>query len=654
MVSERYPHLFSPMKIGSTTVPNRIVSTAHVAALAENGKPGSRYVAYNVEKAKGGCGLIITFGSASVHPTSPNADWGGVELYDDSVIPYLQRMADAIHQYGSKIFSQITHRGRRGTMDVGLPPLMAPSPIPERAHRGTPHEMDKEEIQMVVQAYGEAALRVKRGGFDGIEILVGYSHLPAQFLSPFSNRRIDEYGGSLENRMRFILEVIQSVREAVGEEFVVGARVTADEKIEGGLGQEMEKEITKRLAATGKIDYLNVVGASGEYPLSQSEVVPSMFYQSGTWVDYAAAIKKEVDIPVIAVGRILDPLQAEWILAQGQADLVAMTRALIADPHMPNKAKEGRFDDIRPCTGNNQGCVGRVYYGMNVTCIHNPVAGREQELAEIKPATKKKKVVVAGGGPAGLETARVAAERGHQVILFEKRPTLGGQITSYSRAPGREDFGAITLWLEGQVKKLGVEIRLGVEATPELILEQKPDTVVVATGSEPKLPELPGADSAPIVSDEDVLTQKIDWGNKVLIIDEDAHHKGPAIAEMLADQGRNVEIISSLFTVGEDIDGMIKPVIYQRLFSKGVTLSPNTMVKEVQEEQVILANVYSGEERVIEGVTAIIYAGLRKASDELYKALKGEVSELYIVGDAMAPRKIPDAILEGTRVARKI
>ncbi|MEE9198454.1 MAG: FAD-dependent oxidoreductase [Dehalococcoidia bacterium] len=654
MVTSQFKYLFSPFQLKHLTLPNRIVSTAHATALADDGVPGPRLVAYQAEKARGGCGLVMCYGSASVHLSSPGVDWGGVELFDDRVIPHLKQASDAVHQYGSKIISQITHRGRRGTTDLYWRPLLAPSPIPERTHRETPHQMEKEEIAEIVEAYGQAALRVKKGGFDGVEMLLGHGHLPEQFHSPFSNKRTDEYGGSLENRMRFTMEVIDSVRSAVGDDFVVGIRASADEKLEGGLNQAAQMEIIRRLVATGKVDYVSVLAGTTENLMSQTEAVPSMWYPTGLWVNYAAAVKQEVDIPVIVVGRITEPLQAEWILAEGQADLVAMTRAIIADPQMPNKAREGRLEDIRPCIGSDQGCVGRMFWGKTITCIHNPVIGREQELVGVEPAATKKKVVVVGSGPAGLEAARVAAERGHQVVLFEKRSGLGGQIVNFSRANGREDFGAIILWLEGQVRKLGVDIRLGVEATADSVLAEGPEAVVIATGSNPIPPDVPGAETGPVVYTEDVLTKKMDWGDKVLVIDQDGHHQGPAVAEHLAEQGRKVEIISDLFTIGEDIDLFNKPMVYKRLFSKGVTLSPNTAAKEIQEERVVLKNVYSNEERVLEGVTTIVYAGLRRAEDSLYKQLKGKVPQVFLVGDAMAPRKVHDSILEGTRAGRKI
>ena len=355
---------------------------------------------------------------------------------------------------------------------------------------------------------------------------------------------------------------------------------------------------------------------------------------------------------MIAVGRIIDPLQAEWILAEGQADLVAMTRAQIADPHMVSKAMAGRLEDIRPCIGSLQGCIGRVGGFGGIGCIHNPVIGRERELAELPPAETKRKVVVVGGGPGGLEAARVAAQRGHQVTLFEKKAVLGGQIVPYANATDRGDFGAIVLWLETQVRKLGVDIRLGTEATADLVLDEKPDVVIMATGSEPEMPEIPGVETAAVALIDDVLTQKIDWGEKVLVLDQDGFHQGPAVAEYLIYQGRSVEVVTDLYSLGEDIDHFNKPLIYKRLLSKGVVVTPNTEVKEIREETVVLKNVYSDEERMVEGVSTFVYAGHRRAQDSLYKELKDKVGQLSLVGDAQAPRRIHDAILSGHMAGR--
>ena len=655
MASTQFPNLFSPLTMRNVTIRNRIVSTAHATVLADNGMPGPKINAYQAEKARGGAGLIICYGSASVHHSSPAVDWGGVELFEDKVIPYLKDASAAVHQHGAKIMSQITHRGRRGNSDISWHPLFAPSGLPERVHRETPHAMEIEEIQEVVEGYGKAAGRLKAGGFDGVEIMIGSGHLPEQFLSPFSNNRTDAYGGSLENRMRFALEVIEAAREQVGEDFVVGIRVGGeDERTKGGLSRADQLRIFEILEATGQVDYLSITGATPEYMMGQSEAVPAMWFKTGLWVDYAAEVKRNSSLAILIAGRITDPMQGEWIVSEGKADLVAMTRAMIADPHLANKAKEGRVDDIRPCIGSNQGCIGRLFHGKPVTCIHNPVISREAELAIVKPAESKKRVVVVGGGPAGLEAARVSAERGHDVVLFEKRAVLGGQITPYTKAAGREDFGAITIWLEEQARKLDVDIRLGAEANADSVLAESPDAVIIATGSEQLPPDIPGAESGPVVTTEEALTREVDWGEKVLVIDQDGHHKGPAVAEQLALKGSSVEVVSDLFTIGEDIDISTKPLVYQRLFTNHVALSPHTEVKEIREEQVVLRNIYNDEERTVDGVTTIVHAGLREAQDSLYKSLKGKVDDVRLVGDARAPRRIHDAILEGTRAGRAV
>lgn len=655
MASTQFPNLFSTLTMRNVTIRNRIVSTGHATVLAEDGMPGPRLNAYQAEKARGGAGLIICYGSAAVHDSSPAFDWGGVELYNDKVIPYLINASAAVHQHGARIFAQISHRGRRGNSDLSWTPLLAPSGLPERVHRETPHEMEIDQIRDVLQAYGKAAGRLKAGGFDGVEIMIGSGHLPEQFLSPFSNTRTDAYGGSLENRVRFSKEVMESVRENVGEDFVVGLRVGGeDERTKGGLSRADQLEIIELLEATGIADYLSVVGATPEYMMGQSEAVPAMWFKTGLWVDWSAEVKRNSSLAILIAGRITDPMQGEWIVSERKADLVAMTRAMIADPHLANKAREGRVDDIRPCIGSNQGCIGRLFHGKPVTCIHNPVIGREQELAIVKPAEAKKKVVVVGGGPAGLEAARVSAERGHNVVLFEKRPVLGGQITPYTKASGREDFGAITIWLEEQARKLGVDIRLATEANADSVLAESPDAAIIATGSEQLPPDIPGAESGPVVNTEEALTREVDWGERVLVIDQDGHHKGPAVAEQMALKGSNVEVVSDLFTIGEDIDISTKPLVYQRMLTNHVTLSPHTEVKEIREEQVILRNIYNGEERTVDGVTTIVHAGLRRAQDDLYKALKGKVDDVWLVGDAMAPRRIHDAILEGTRAGRAV
>jgi mycofactocin system FadH/OYE family oxidoreductase 2 len=648
-----FRHLFSSIRIGSRTAKNRIVSTPHATGYAEHGYPTDRYFEYYAYKVKGGCGVIMPWGSTSVHQTSPSDDWGGVNNWDDSIVPAYRRIADIAHAEGVLVIPQISYRGRRGTSKRDGRALYAPSAIPEEMHREIPHVMSKADIRMVIDAYAAAALRVRRGGCDGVDLCYWGGHIQEQFWSPRANARTDEYGGSLENRMRFAVEVLQAIRAAVGRDFIVGVRMTGDEFLEDGLNHEQLKEIAIRLDHLGMIDYFTISGSTSQTLQALTANVPSMYYPRGVYNPFAASMRQVLRVPIIVAGRVVDPVQAEEILAGGIADLVAMTRALLADPELPRKAQEGRLDDIRQCMGANEYCIGRLYVGLPISCVQNPVIGREAELGEIPRADRRKRVVVIGGGPAGLEAARVAALRGHRVILFERNAELGGQVLAAMKAPGRTDYEGSVRWLQRQTEKLGVEIRLKTQATADLILEDQPDAVVIATGSIPRLADVPGGSGAGVVSVNDVLLGRVTIGQRCLIVDDDAHLRGPSAAEYLAEQGKHVEIISRLYMIAEDVDDSLRPDLYTRLLKKGVTLTPHTILKEVMPGKARVQNIYSKDERVLEVDTVILALG-GQAQDGLYYALEGRVSELYLVGDALAPRRLHDAILDATRAARQV
>src|SRR5229473_8316229 len=479
--------LFTPIRVGSVTLKNRIYSSGHAEAMAEGGRPTARLARYHEAKAQGGCALTIFGGSSSVHPSSPAAAWKQIANHDDSIIPAYRALADAVHKHGCLVFSQLTHMGRRSQSDVeGWHVLLAPSQIPEEVHREVPHEIEPEQIAGLVRAFGSAARRCRDGGLDGIEISMAHNHLIDQFWSPLFNQRLDDYGGSLENRMRFAVEVLSEIRRRVGGDFVVGARISGNEFTRGGLTAAEMAEIARRLAASGLIDFLSIIGGGAHTYELQAAAVPNMSYATGVYVPLAAAIKQAApQTPIFHASRIVDPVHADRTVAAGHVDVVGMTRALIADPDLPRKTREGRLDDIRTCVGANEGCIDRIYQGKPVTCVQNPATGREGELGDLGKASVAKKVVVVGGGVAGLEAARVAALRGHRVVLFEKDAQLGGQVLLAALAPARADYAGIVRFLVIQVKKLGVEIRLGVEATPAMVLAERPDAVVIATGSHP-------------------------------------------------------------------------------------------------------------------------------------------------------------------------
>src|SRR5437870_419594 len=499
--------LFTPVRVGALTLGNRIYSSAHAEAMAEGGRPTERLRRYHEAKARGGCALTIFGGSSSVHPSSPAAAWKQIANHDDSIIPAYRAIADAVHDHGCLVFTQLTHLGRRAQSDAEESNvLLAPSQIPEKVHREVPHELEGEQIAELVRAFGEAARRCRDGGLDGIEISMAHNHLIDQFWSPLFNERLDEYGGSLENRMRFAVDVLQGIRRRVGRDFVVGARISGDEFTRGGLTAADMAEIARRLAASGLVDFLSIIGGGAHTYSLQAAAVPNMSFTRGVYVPLAGAIKGAAPgMAILHASRIVDPIHADQIVAAGHVDVVGMTRALIADPDLPRKARSGRLDDIRTCVGANEGCIDRIYQGKPVTCIQNPATGREAELAVVHTATKPKRVVVVGGGVAGLEAARMAAVRGHRVVLFEKTAELGGQVVLAARAPARAEYAGIIRFLVAQVEKLGVSIRLGVEATAAAVLDERPEAVIVATGSQPYIPPLPGCDGKHVVTDRDVL-----------------------------------------------------------------------------------------------------------------------------------------------------
>jgi thioredoxin reductase len=510
-----------------------------------------------------------------------------------------------------------------------------------------PHEMDVDGIRRMAQAYGGAAYRMREAGYDGVEIAAFMGFLVASFMSPASNQRTDEYGGSLENRLRFPLEIIDAIRAAVGRDFVVGIRIDGDEYIDGGLTLDDMKVIAPKLEASGKLDYLNIGAGATAMPH-----IPPMYFPLGPFVYLAAGIKEVVSLPVFCGGRINDPMQAETILANNQADMIGMTRPLIADPELPNKAREGRLEEIRKCIACNDACKAGLFEPMvPLTCAINPDAGRERELA-IKPATKKKKVMVIGGGAAGLETARVAALRGHQVALYEKEGELGGQLNIAAKAPGRIDFAEVTRYYTFQMKLLNVELHLECEATAETVKAVNPDAVVVATGSLPVKPKSLAANEVNVVDAREVLQERVEVGHSVLVVAEEHHIQALSVADFLSDRGARVEVLTEAVYAGSQLDSGNLTAIYTRLLTKGVVITPLTKIKEIRESTVTVFNVLSKAEVEIKGVDTVVIASLGKADDALYRSLKGEVAEIYAVGDCLAPRKLRDSIWDGARVGR--
>ena len=649
-----YPYLFSPLKIGSVIVPNRINFGAHLTNLSEDHKISEDQIYYYRERAWGGCGLITTE-ELSVHP-SDLAYEKLVDAFDPDAIPGFRELTRVIHHYDTRIFAQLNHNGLQADGQNSRRPVWGPSAGKDPIFRETCQAMEIEDIRECLDYFARSAGHVVEGGFDGIELQLGHSSLIRQFLSPATNRREDEYGGSFENRLRFALEVIEAVRRAVGPDFTVGVRLNADEMHpRGGLTHEDAKQVAVRLESTGQIDFIDIsLGTFHHLFLVEGSMHTPLAYT----LPLSAGIRSVVKLPVFATNRINDPRLAEKVLEDGQGDMVNMVRALIADPELPNKARQGREEDIRQCIACNQGCIGRIAYGRTIGCLQSPAAGNERLLGTgtLTPCENPKRVVIVGAGPAGLEAARVASLRRHEVILLEKHQEVGGQNLLAAKAAGRQEIQGVSRWLSNQISKADIDLRLGFEATVDTVMAEKPDAVVVATGSVPKERPFPGEYSFPdVVNTWQILSGEVEAGQNVLMIDLSGHHQGTGTAEFLADQGKSVHVITPALFPGSAL-GPLQDLYLtrQRLTRKGVTCTPDIAVLEIQGTLVKGLNVYSNALIDFEGYDTVVLAAGNNAAADLYFELKGKVPELYRVGDCLAPRLTDMAIADGHRVGRAL
>lgn len=651
-----FQNLFSPLRLGKVTVKNRISFQPHLTNLAEKNLPSERQMYYWGERAKGGAGLIITE-ELTVHPTDMAYE-KLIDVYHAEVVPGFRKITDYVHQYDSKIFAQLNHNGQQGDGSLSRLPVWAPSPVPDVLFRETPKAMEVEDIEEVARYYALSAEHVRQGGFDGVELQFGHSSLARQFLSPLTNLRQDEYGGSLENRMRAPLRFIEAVRKTVGNDYTLGIRMCADEMIPGGLDLGQVQEICALFEASGLIDFMDLsIGTFYNLYLVEG----SMHTPLGYTIPLAAGVREKIKLPVFCTGRINDPVMAEKVLAAGQADMIGMCRALICDPYLPKKAEEGRLEDLRYCIACNQGCIGRIGMNKTIGCVQNPAIGWEKEWGEgtLKPAPVKKKVVVVGGGPGGMWAAKMAGRRGHDVTLYDRNDTLGGQALTAMKGAGRDEFGVIARNEKEQVDKAGVKVVLNTEATAASVLGANADAVIIATGSKPKTHPVGGADGPGIFNVWQVLNGEAETGQKVCLIDYDGHHRATATAEFLANQGKTVHIITSSLFIGAEL-GPTQDLYLsrQRLLIKGATFTPDIAVMEVAGEagsKVVKGfNVYSNAWDEWGPFDSLVLAMGQQVEDDLYFSLKGKVRELYRIGDCVAPRKVDMAIWEGHKLGREI
>ncbi len=645
--------LFTPLKIGSITVQNRIVFSAHLTNYAEDFMPSDRHGYYYRERARGGAGLIITE-EHSVHPTDHPYE-KLIHAFNSNVIPGYQRMTEMVHAEGVPILAQINHNGGQSSGMFTRLPAWAPSAIADPLFREVPKAVEREDIQQIIEGYASVAGYTKRGGFDGVELQCSHSSIVRQFLSRSTNKRTDEYGGSLENRARILREIIGAIRMAVGRDYVLSVRLCGDELIRDGITIDETVDLARILERDRQIDVINTsIGTATQtlYMIEASMRIPpnyAMFIPS--------AIRKAVRLPVIGVGRVKDPIQAERLLAEGHADLVGVVRAQIADPEFARKARENRNDDIRLCLSCNQECVGRMGLNRWLGCIETPATGREQVLGigTLQPVKTPKRVLVVGGGPAGLKAAVIAARRGHRVTLLEKEQRLGGQIVWAVRVTSRAEFGDIVRNLLHEIGQLNVDVQTGVTATAESVLAARPDAVIVATGSIPDRAAIPGTDS-PLVADvTDILSGQVIPGKRVMLIDRLGFHEAASTAEFMAEQGCEVEVITQTLYVGQDLGVTLDLENWYRQARRlGIKCTPNHSVLSIENGAVTALHNYSGQLVHFPPVDTIVLALHRRADCQLYGALKGRVGELHRIGDCVAPRRAHAAIIEGEQAGRAV
>jgi N-methyl-L-proline demethylase len=673
--------LLQPYRLKHLTLRNRIMTTSHEPAYPEDGMPTARYRAYHVERAKAGIALTMTAGSAAVSHDSPPV-FNNVLAYKDEVVPWLKELTDACHEHGTAVMIQLTHLGRRTRWDkADWLPVVSPSHRREAAHRAFPKKLEDWDIARIIGDYADAAERMKAAGLDGIE-LQAYGHLMDQFWSPLTNTLDGRYGGSLDNRLRFTFEVLLAIRKRVGDSFIIGLRYTADEVVAGGLTKAEGLAISQRLKDSGLVDFLNVIRGHIDTDAGLTDVIPIQGMASSPHLDFAGEIRAATNFPTFHAAKIQDVATARHAIASGKLDMVGMTRAHMTDPHIVRKIMEGREDDIRPCVGANY-CLDRIYQGGSAYCIHNPATGRELTMPhDIPPSKARRKIVVVGAGPAGLEAARVAAVRGHEVVVFEAANHPGGQVRLTARSPRRQEMIGLIDWRMAQCEARGVKFHFNSWADADSVLAETPDAVIIATGGLPPTESLSAGNDL-TVSSWDIIAGDVKPGSQVLLFDDAGDHAALQAAEMISATGSILEVMTPDRSFSPEVMAM-NLVPYMRSLQKRnviftVTYRLDSVRREGNELVAIVGSDYGGvrEERRIDQV--VINQGTIPL-DDLYFALKrlscnrGAVDhtaliagrpqpltqevegdfQLFRIGDAVAARNTHAAIYDALRLVKDL
>jgi 2,4-dienoyl-CoA reductase-like NADH-dependent reductase (Old Yellow Enzyme family)/thioredoxin reductase len=650
----RFKHLFSPLTLRSIEIRNRILSTGHQTYLARGGLPSEELAAYHEARARGGAGLIIVE-AARYHATALTESPELVVTSDDC-IPGYRRIAEGVHRHGTKVFGQLSHSGRlsrrahSGMRGVAY----APSAVPDNRFHTMPRAMSLDLIEALIVSCGAAARRFAEAGLDGVEMVASHGLHFAQFLNPLTNRRTDAYGGSRENRMRFLRSCLLEARKAMGEDRVVGMRISVEELETDGLTADEVVAICKALAAAGTLDYVNLTTGSMAGLGGSIHVVPPMEIANGYVAPQAGSLRAEVGLPVFVAGRINQPQLAEQIIAAGLADVCGMTRAMISDPDMPAKAEAGRLDDIRACIACNQACIGHYHQGTAISCIQNPVAGRELRLAAPPTICKSKRILVAGGGPAGMKAAITAAERGHAVTLCEAAPRLGGQVLLAQLLPERAEFGGIVTNFTRELALARVEIRLGTPVDAALAKATSPDAIIVATGATPYAPAIEGREDGHVVEAWDVLAAKANPGSRVLVADWRCDWVGMGLAEKLARDGRHVRLAVNGLHAGQNLQMYLRDHWAAKLHDLGVEIIPYSRIAGVDESAAYLTHIVSGKTIVCDEVDTVVMVGGHAPDTRLEMDIGGLGVPLLLAGDCLSPRSAEEAIYEGLLAGREV
>lgn len=643
-----FPHLFEPLQIRGKRLKNRIMSTGHDTCLPTDNRVNDKLIAYQRDRAAGGVGLIV-LQVAGVHDSARYTSHV-LMATDDACIDGYRQLAEACHAHGTVVLSQLFHPGREimESADGLLAVAYSASSVPNERFRVMPRALDQAMIDEIVQGYASAARRLHQAGLDGVEVVASHGYLPAQFLNPRVNLRSDGYNGELEQRLRFLREVLAAVRAATDEQFIIGLRISADERDSQGLSED--ESLAAAVALQGQLDYLHIVAGTSASLGGAVHIVPPMAIEPAYLAREAATFKQQLAIPLFVTGRINQPQEAELILARGQADVCGMTRALICDPLMPNKTERGQVEDVRACIACNQACIGHFHRGLAISCIQRPETGRELQYGQLTPTATPKRILVAGGGPAGMKAAAVAAARGHQVTLYEAGPQLGGQVLLAQLLPRRAEFGGASTNLQREMALAGVEVVRNTRVDRALVEREPPDLVIAATGATPYWPAFERTGDLQVVDAWQVLRNEVKPGRSVLVIDWRCDWIGPGIAERLVREGHHVQLAVNGTHCGESLPLYVRDQLAGELHRLGIPITPYARLYGSDDNTVYLQHTASGEPMIFEGIDTLVLCLGHQPEDRLASELAGLV-EVRRVGDCLAPRTAEEAIHDGLTVA---